>query len=189
MAKVTILGEVFMFRLIGCLLVVGFLAGCTTQKNWSATGGSRSDATVTLSYDEGEFEKAVLSESEAISMAKKRCRSWGYSGAEAFGGTTRRCTQFGGFNGCRTWFVSKEFQCSGDGSAVASAAVRGSAAKSAKETEYGKYQIHAEKLAGSHGCDDVKLMTQNPPVEVFQATCSNMTYLVRCEWGECAVVK
>lgn len=44
-------------------------------------------------------------------MATQRCQSWGYQGAEAFGGVTRQCNQFGGFNGCARWTVTKEYQC------------------------------------------------------------------------------
>ena len=33
------------------------VSGCATTKNWSATGGSRADATVRLSYEYGAFEK------------------------------------------------------------------------------------------------------------------------------------
>ena len=32
------------------------VSGCATTKNWSATGGSRADATVRLSYEYGAFD-------------------------------------------------------------------------------------------------------------------------------------
>jgi len=104
----------------GSLALAGGMAfflvtGCAVHKDWAATGGSRSDGTVRLSYEVGEFEKPQLSERQAIMLASKRCKAWGYKGAEAFGGVTRQCNQFGGFNGCSNWMVTKEYQCTGTG--------------------------------------------------------------------------
>lgn len=59
---------------------------------------------------------------------------------------------------------------------------------SEKGATFGEYQYNAEKLASSHGCDAVILLTQNPPVEIFQTSCSGSKYLVRCEWDQCAVI-
>jgi len=91
------------------------LAGCATTKDWSATGGSRSDGVVRLSYEVGEFERPQLSESQGIDLATRRCQTWGYTGAEAFGGVTRQCSNGGGFGGCAMWVVTKEYQCTGTG--------------------------------------------------------------------------
>ena len=91
------------------------LSGCATSKSWSATGGSRSDATVRLSYEYGLFEKPQVSEMEAINLATARCKTWGYTGAEAFGGVTRQCNMPDGMGGCNGWLVTKEFQCTGIG--------------------------------------------------------------------------
>jgi len=173
------------------LLALLVLGGCSTPKHWSATGGSRSDATVTLSYEVSEFEKPVMSASEAISLAKRRCRSWGYSGAEAFGGTTRSCTQFGGLlNGCSTWLVSKEFQCSGDGAEITRTPNNHSTGKAAKqEAVIGKYQYNAGELAKEHGCEPPTALTQNPPVEMYQTVCSGSHYVIKCEWNNCKVIQ
>ena len=92
-----------------------FVSGCATTKNWSATGGSRADATVRLSYEYGAFEKPQTSEMEAVNLATARCKTWGYTGAEAFGGVTRQCNMPGGMGGCNGWRVTKEFQCTGMG--------------------------------------------------------------------------
>ena len=100
--------------------ILGFvLGGCAVNKDWSATGGSRSDGVVRLSYEQREFEQPQLSEQQAINLATQRCKTWGYTGAEAFGGVTRRCNQGGGFGGCSQWLVTKEYQCLGTGSATA----------------------------------------------------------------------
>lgn len=90
---------------LGGLLV----SGCAVHKNWTATGGSRADATVKLSYEYSEFEQPIVSEQEALDLAIQRCKSWGYASAEAFGGVTR--TQ----NTSSSWLVTKEFQCIGQG--------------------------------------------------------------------------
>lgn len=91
------------------------VTGCATTKDWSATGGSRSDGVVRLSYEVGEFEKPQLNEMQAVNLATQRCKTWGYSGSEAFGGVTRQCNQGGGFGGCSRWMVTKEYQCTGTG--------------------------------------------------------------------------
>jgi hypothetical protein len=96
-----------------------FVTGCATQKDWSATGGSRADGVVRLSYEKGEFEQPKLSEEQAVKIATQRCKTWGYTGAEAFGGVTRQCNTAGGFSGCANSLITKEYQCTGDGVATA----------------------------------------------------------------------
>ncbi len=91
------------------------LAGCASTKTWSATGGSRADATVKLSYEYGPFEKPQTNDTEALNLAISRCKTWGYTGAEAFGGITQQCNMPGGMGGCARFMVTKEFQCTGMG--------------------------------------------------------------------------
>lgn len=95
------------FLIFGVTLL---LAACATQKDWVATGGSRSDATVELSYQYGGFEKPVLSEGQAYSTASRRCEAWGYGGTEAFGGTISKCNGYNQY-GCTAWIVTATFQC------------------------------------------------------------------------------
>ena len=98
---------------IASAVIVFLITGCAaTPKNWSATGGSRSDGTVKLSYEYGLFEVPQVSEQEAIYLAKKRCSSWGYKDTEAFGGVTTVCNQSSGGD-CMKWLVTKEYQCVG----------------------------------------------------------------------------
>ena len=102
---------------LAALVSTLFLSGCIampTQKQWTATGGSRADAVVRLSYEYGQYEQPQVNEQEALDLATARCKSWGYSGAEAFGGVTRQCNQTGRY-GCENWLVTKEFQCTGQG--------------------------------------------------------------------------
>ena len=96
-------------------LVALVLSGCATQKQWSATGGSRADATVRMSYEHSSFESPRVNDLEALNLAAARCKTWGYTGAEAFGGTTTQCNMPGGLGGCARYLVTKEFQCTGMG--------------------------------------------------------------------------
>ena len=88
------------------------LAGCATTKEWAATGGSRSDGVVKLSFQFGLFEQPQVSEEQGVVLAKSRCAAWGYSGAEAFGGQTKVCNNVT-TSGCNSWLVTREYQCTG----------------------------------------------------------------------------
>jgi hypothetical protein len=66
---------------------------CTTTENmdWTAVGGSKADGTVVLGIDVppkiGVSETIVQWDAaKANSEADRRCRNWGYAGAEAFNG-------------------------------------------------------------------------------------------------------
>jgi hypothetical protein len=89
------------------------VAGCATTKEWVATGGSRADGVVKLSYQYGLFERPQLSAQQALELAKSRCTAWGYSGAEPFGGIARACNNYGSY-GCISWLVTANFQCLGN---------------------------------------------------------------------------
>lgn len=49
-----------------------FLSGCAVNKDWAATGGSRSDGVVRLSYEVAEMEQPQLNEQQAIRLASQR---------------------------------------------------------------------------------------------------------------------
>ena len=53
----------------------------------------------------------------------------------------------------------------------------------------GKYQYNASELAREHGCNEPKLLTQNPPTEMFETACGGNNYVIKCEWNQCAVIK
>ena len=88
------------------LLGVSVLAGCATVSQMAATGGSRSDGIVKLSYEAGLFDKVAIDETTALDTARRRCGTWGYADAEAFGGITRQCQAYSGTLGCTRWFVT-----------------------------------------------------------------------------------
>ena len=91
------------------VLAIAILQGCAVQKELVPTGGSRADGTVKMSFESGLFEKPQIDTQKAINTAKQRCAAWGYSGAEAFGGASKKCTN----NDCSRWIITYEFQCTG----------------------------------------------------------------------------
>lgn len=97
----------FVFALSGMIL-----GGCAVKKDYVATGGSKSDATVTLSYNYSSMEKPLVNASQAQSLADSRCQVWGYDGAESFGSEFTTCTFRNGY-GCSQYRVDTEYQCIG----------------------------------------------------------------------------
>ena len=113
--------------LLCCVLCLAITAGCAAtrvNKQWAATGGSRSDATVELSYDYGPMEIPVVDDNQGIAMAIMRCQAWGYQSAAPFGGVTKVCSNttsnMWGQVGCATYLVTKQYQCLGQGTEVKS---------------------------------------------------------------------
>lgn len=98
-----------------CLLGIASVTACATPKSWSAMGGSRADATVTLGYQYGPFESPQITES-GDELARQRCAVWGYDGAEAFGAVMQQCVSWSS-SGCMSTQVTKTYQCTGDGQA------------------------------------------------------------------------
>lgn len=88
------------------------IQGCATPKQLSATGGSRADGTVKMSFEYGPFEVPQLDGSQGEAVATHRCAAWGYTGAEPFGGASKRCIDVSG-GGCDRWQVTYEYQCTG----------------------------------------------------------------------------
>ncbi len=97
--------------ILGSIIAL-LVSGCATHKNWSATGGNKAGGTVKLSYQYGMFESPKVSEDQALEIATKRCKAWGYTEADAFGGIVQTCAVSSG-TGCTTWMVTKEYQCTG----------------------------------------------------------------------------
>ena len=93
------------------ILSLFFLVGCSVKKTFTATGGSKADGIVTLSYWYSGFEipDAKLDEA-AHQTAKDRCKKWGYSDAEHFDEVTRSCIAWNAY-GCIEYQVSVDYQC------------------------------------------------------------------------------
>jgi hypothetical protein len=95
-------------------LSICLLAGCgTTRKAMTATGGSKADGIVKMSYEIGMFERVQVDMETSKRDAASRCAVWGYTGAEPFGGQVKQCTSRGTYD-CNQWLVTMEFQCTGE---------------------------------------------------------------------------
>ena len=111
-----------MRKLLFPTIIISVLSGCLPAQKpieWSAMGGSRSDATVKLAYSY-KYGTPNPDINQAIHLAKSRCASWGYASAELFGGESKVCNGqtelFLGTVTCKgEWTVTKEFQCTGQG--------------------------------------------------------------------------
>ena len=104
-------------RSIACLLasfVALGLTACATSKEWSITGGDRTDGLVRVSYEYPEFHQPSLSDAQAALIATRRCNGWGYERAHALAGQLRQCSNMDGAN-CDLWRVTREYQCEGQG--------------------------------------------------------------------------
>jgi len=108
------------FRIVWITLAaVACLAGCTVARDWTATGGSRADGTVELSYQYGMFQVPRENETQGVDLATLTCSGWGYSGAQPFGGEIKQCGAQNS-SGCISWLVTRKYQCLGaPGSAAA----------------------------------------------------------------------
>jgi hypothetical protein len=176
--------------IIYAAIVLAAVSGCTTTKQWTATGGSRSDGVVRLSYELGEFESPRLNEDQGVQTASQRCRTWGYSGAEAFGGTLRQCTQSGGLGGCSVWTVTKEYQCTGNGASNDSRTTFISPSPQinhlettpapAGEVDGTARVLNAQAVSKSQGCGDV-----HADAAGFRASCGSYDLVIDCDGTRC----
>lgn len=90
------------------------LAGCVqVNKELVATGGSRADGTVDLSYEQASIETVKIDPAKGIATAKERCIAWGYKDASPFGGESRQC-QVSNQYGCSQWLATIRYQCLGE---------------------------------------------------------------------------
>lgn len=101
-----------MNKIVLVVLGVVALVGCAAKKEMVPMGGSKADGTVKMGYEFGMFEKPVVDLNQAAQLAARKCKTWGYDGAEAFGGQTSQCAQVGAY-GCERTNVAVEYQCTG----------------------------------------------------------------------------
>jgi len=95
---------VFLFTFVSLL-------GCASVKTLQATGGSRADGIVEMSYEYGMFEKPDVQWNQGQITAAERCKAWGYGSAELFGGTTSKCQSSNGQGNCLRYLVTAKYQC------------------------------------------------------------------------------
>lgn len=96
---------------IAIMFLLILLPGCATTKVLQATGGSKSDGIIELSYQYGAFEKPVVDWTQGMQTAAERCQAWGYGSADPFGGTISNCQAYDGYGGCNSWLVTVKYQC------------------------------------------------------------------------------
>lgn len=80
-----------------------YLSGCAPMPVYpQSVGGSRSDGIINMTYEYGSFTVPDIQWEAANEEAISRCKSWGYKGARAFGGTKEICidpdVEYGGCN-------------------------------------------------------------------------------------------
>ncbi len=99
--------------IITSLTGLTILTACATIKVPEATGGSRADGIINLSYDIYEtIEQPVINWQQAQQTAKARCQGWGYNNAQQFGGGTSQCLQYGdASHECIQSRVTIAYQC------------------------------------------------------------------------------
>jgi hypothetical protein len=103
-------------QLLNTVIAVAALAGlssCAVQKEMVATGGSRADGTVQMSFEYGLFEKPQIDGGKAKLAAAQRCSAWGYKDAEPFGGAMTKCEMVNGYGSCIQFLVTMSYQCTG----------------------------------------------------------------------------
>jgi hypothetical protein len=100
------------FRLVWLGAAV-LLAGCATDVVLQATGGSRADGVVNLSYEYGAFQAPKIDSVQALATAKASCAAWDYSGAQAFGGQTTKCSLTTLYGDCARYVATVAYQCTG----------------------------------------------------------------------------
>lgn len=96
------------------LITALLLASCgSTIVVPQATGGSRSDGTIEMSYEYSWLTNPEPDWTAAQVNAVQGCRNWGYTGADAFGGGVSTCVVADGFGGCNRWRITTTYQCTG----------------------------------------------------------------------------
>jgi len=102
-----------MKRLVIPALSLLFITGCSTPtvtKYPLASGGSKNDGVIEVSYNYILFENYQVDSEHGKIEAIERCKLWGYSGAESFGGEKTECS-FQPRSMCQGWKVTTTYQC------------------------------------------------------------------------------
>ena len=101
------------YAILACGLASSIcLAGCTVQKEWTATGGSRADGTVELAFEYGAFQKPEVNDAQGVDLAASMCSGWGYTGSQPFAPMSK-CEAVNGYGNCIRFLVTRQYQCLG----------------------------------------------------------------------------
>ena len=89
--------------------ITAILTSCAVvKKDYSLFEGDKGSGVVTLSYEYSTYERIQTDPEQARKEAIRRCKNWGYKGAEIFGKEEEeRITK--GF--VETYRVTQEYQC------------------------------------------------------------------------------
>ncbi len=193
------------------LTAIVILAGCaplpTATKTWTATGGSRGDGTVELTYWHNNWENPNISVAAGVPIAAQRCRAWGYETAEPFGSSVRKCNQPSQY-GCIEYIVTATFQCltptqTGGvlpaqveppgqelGSTTAAPSATPATGYAPKPEALPKNDYTAGKLARTLGCEHPVLLSMSESAETFQTACPGGQHkIIQCEFTNCRVLQ
>lgn len=98
---------------MSAVMITSFLGltGCVVHKCPSVYDGSKSDATIAMYYEYGEYEKPVVHWEEAKAKALEKCKNWGYSNVEYFGSGVTECIAYDLEGICERWRVTLKCQC------------------------------------------------------------------------------
>ncbi|GBQ96777.1 hypothetical protein AA23498_2729 [Acetobacter nitrogenifigens DSM 23921 = NBRC 105050] len=87
------------------------LSSCSVDITPKAVGGSKSDGTVTLGYEYGQFDRPNVDMAAAQASAERRCIAWGYKHAEPFDAADNVCEQRNLYGTCTHTRVNIRYQC------------------------------------------------------------------------------
>lgn len=103
-----------MRKLLLLVMLAVVVTGCSSRKDFYATGGSRADGSIDMAYDFKAFETPIVDLKQAESIANNKCAVWGYERAEPFGGKTLNCQARDGFGNCNAGQMIVKYQCIGN---------------------------------------------------------------------------
>ena len=103
-----------MRKLLCLVLLVVAVTGCSSRKDFYATGGSRADGSIDMAYDFKPFETPIVDYKQAEAIANSKCSVWGYDRAEPFGGKTQICQVRDGWGNCTGGQMIVKYQCIGN---------------------------------------------------------------------------
>ena len=95
----------------GVAFAILIISACATDNKFRPTGASRADGIVQLSYDYVLSDRPVLDWVSAQNTAEERCASWGYAGAQKFGGGRQICLTQDIFGRCKSFHVNVAYHC------------------------------------------------------------------------------
>lgn len=162
-------------------IALSLLVGCATDVVPVATGGSRSDGIVEMSYEYGSMTTPNVNRSEAIRAAVRRCKTWGYDGAEAFDAGLSSCVYYSAY-GCNRYRVTTEYQC-----VHTSSKPETPTARAAVPGENPNYREELQQIQDSMSCNNgARIVSKTEESVKWELDCGDgETLEVRCFDNDC----